>query len=46
MDAAVRVVLPAQVRKKLHLKAKLRLDIVVDRLDLTPNPMKPLAARK
>jgi AbrB family looped-hinge helix DNA binding protein len=40
MDAAGRVVLPAQIRKKLHLQAgsKLRLDIVADRLELTPEP--------
>jgi AbrB family looped-hinge helix DNA binding protein len=40
MDAAGRVVLPAQIRKRLHLQAgsKLRLDIVADRLELTPEP--------
>jgi AbrB family looped-hinge helix DNA binding protein len=40
MNAAGRVVLPAQIRKKLHLQAgsKLRLDIVADRLELTPEP--------
>lgn len=40
MDAAGRVVLPAQIRKRLHLQAgaKLRLDVVADRLELTPEP--------
>ncbi len=40
IDAAGRFVLPKSIRDRLHLRAgtKLRVDIVADKIELTPEP--------
>jgi AbrB family looped-hinge helix DNA binding protein len=46
MDQAGRVVLPAELRRQLNLVAgsQLRVEVVAQRLELTPEPATPTAA--
>lgn len=40
IDGAGRIVLPSEVRRRLNLRAgsRLRLDVVAERIELTPEP--------